>query len=194
MEKNLKTIEHENKMIEEQNEALFMELSGLSRALIRSLANIRLPHMVSSCAHTNLNPLIQTPNIRKKLWFMQPISFRFSLVCWRAPSCSFLLLLSDEIGCCLHHSRSLSPSRTSTATWAPWLTCTPTRTASRAPRTRLCWRASTKLWRASKSESETVRKQRSVTEERRRWRNDVEILYNILKYDSKTKREFRLFK
>lgn len=48
MEKNLKSIEHENKMIEEQNEALFMELSGLSRALIRSLANIRLPHMVSS--------------------------------------------------------------------------------------------------------------------------------------------------
>ncbi|XP_055079215.1 myelin transcription factor 1 [Periophthalmus magnuspinnatus] len=45
MEKNLKNIEHENKMIEEQNEALFMELSGLSRALIRSLANIRLPHM-----------------------------------------------------------------------------------------------------------------------------------------------------
>lgn len=47
MEKNLKSIEHENKMIEEQNEALFMELSGLSRALIRSLANIRLPHLVS---------------------------------------------------------------------------------------------------------------------------------------------------
>lgn len=52
MEKNLKSIEHENKMIEEQNEALFMELSGLSRALIRSLANIRLPHMVSCCLHT----------------------------------------------------------------------------------------------------------------------------------------------
>ncbi|XP_077943774.1 myelin transcription factor 1 isoform X4 [Gasterosteus aculeatus] len=45
MEMNLKTIEHENKMIEEQNEALFAELSGLSRALIRSLANISLPHM-----------------------------------------------------------------------------------------------------------------------------------------------------
>ncbi|XP_056130208.1 LOW QUALITY PROTEIN: myelin transcription factor 1 [Lampris incognitus] len=45
MEKNLKNIQHENKMIEEQNEALFMELSGLSHALIRSLANIRLPHM-----------------------------------------------------------------------------------------------------------------------------------------------------
>uniref|UniRef100_A0AAY4DTT2 Myelin transcription factor 1 domain-containing protein n=1 Tax=Denticeps clupeoides TaxID=299321 RepID=A0AAY4DTT2_9TELE len=47
MEKNLKNIEEENKMIEEQNEALFMELSGLSQALIHSLANIRLPHMVS---------------------------------------------------------------------------------------------------------------------------------------------------
>uniref|UniRef100_A0A8C1KY29 Myelin transcription factor 1b n=1 Tax=Cyprinus carpio TaxID=7962 RepID=A0A8C1KY29_CYPCA len=45
MEKNLKNIEQENKVIEEQNEALFMELSGLSQALIRSLANIRLPHM-----------------------------------------------------------------------------------------------------------------------------------------------------
>ncbi|KAF5909044.1 myelin transcription factor 1-like isoform X3, partial [Clarias magur] len=45
MERNLKNIEQENKIIEEQNEALFMELSGLSRALIRSLANIRLPHL-----------------------------------------------------------------------------------------------------------------------------------------------------
>jgi len=46
MEKNLKNIEEENKIIEEQNEALFLELSGLSQALIQSLANIRLPHMV----------------------------------------------------------------------------------------------------------------------------------------------------
>lgn len=53
MEKNLKSIEHENKMIEEQNEALFMELSGLSHALIRSLANIRLPHMVSYYPYTH---------------------------------------------------------------------------------------------------------------------------------------------
>ncbi|XP_043946325.1 myelin transcription factor 1 isoform X2 [Protopterus annectens] len=45
MEKNLKNIEEENRLIEEQNEALFVELSGLSQALIRSLANIRLPHM-----------------------------------------------------------------------------------------------------------------------------------------------------
>ncbi|XP_063815286.1 myelin transcription factor 1 isoform X2 [Pseudophryne corroboree] len=45
MEKNLKNIEDENKVIEEQNDALFVELSGLSQALIRSLTNIRLPHM-----------------------------------------------------------------------------------------------------------------------------------------------------
>lgn len=40
-------MEEENKQIEERNEALFLELSGLSQALIRSLANIRLPTMVS---------------------------------------------------------------------------------------------------------------------------------------------------
>ncbi|XP_032897243.1 myelin transcription factor 1-like [Amblyraja radiata] len=45
MEKNLKTIEDENKVIEEQNEALFKELAGLSQALIRSLADIKLPQM-----------------------------------------------------------------------------------------------------------------------------------------------------
>ena len=52
MEKNLKSIEQENKVMEEQNEALFMELSGLSHALIRSLTNISLPHMVSTHKHT----------------------------------------------------------------------------------------------------------------------------------------------
>lgn len=40
-------MEEENKQIEERNEALFLELSGLSQALIRSLANISLPTMVS---------------------------------------------------------------------------------------------------------------------------------------------------
>ncbi len=50
MEKNLKSMEEENKLIEEKNEALFMELSGLSQALIRSLTNIRLPQMVSLLA------------------------------------------------------------------------------------------------------------------------------------------------
>uniref|UniRef100_A0A3Q3LIH0 Myelin transcription factor 1 domain-containing protein n=1 Tax=Mastacembelus armatus TaxID=205130 RepID=A0A3Q3LIH0_9TELE len=47
MEKNLKSMEEENKQIEERNKALYVELSGLSQALIRSLANIRLPTMVS---------------------------------------------------------------------------------------------------------------------------------------------------
>ncbi|XP_027144386.1 myelin transcription factor 1 isoform X3 [Larimichthys crocea] len=60
MEKNLKSIEHENKMIEEQNEALFMELSGLSRALIRSLANIRLPHMQEPITEQNFDSYIST--------------------------------------------------------------------------------------------------------------------------------------
>lgn len=50
MEKNLKNMEEENKQIEERNEALFLELSGLSQALIRSLANIRLPTMVNTCS------------------------------------------------------------------------------------------------------------------------------------------------
>lgn len=65
MEKNLKSIEHENKMIEEQNEALFMELSGLSRALIRSLANIRLPHMVSSEVRGQRSALLQPLQSRR---------------------------------------------------------------------------------------------------------------------------------
>ncbi|XP_062282883.1 myelin transcription factor 1 [Scomber scombrus] len=60
MEKNLKTIEHENKMIEEQNEALFMELSGLSRALIRSLTNIRLPHMQEPITEQNFDSYVST--------------------------------------------------------------------------------------------------------------------------------------
>lgn len=58
MEKSLKNIEEENKLIEEQNEALFLELSGLSQALIQSLANIRLPHMVSS-----MGPCGQAPEL-----------------------------------------------------------------------------------------------------------------------------------
>lgn len=49
MENNLKSMEEENKQIEDKNEALFLELSGLSQALIHSLANIRLPTMVSMC-------------------------------------------------------------------------------------------------------------------------------------------------
>ncbi|XP_061544160.1 myelin transcription factor 1-like isoform X7 [Phycodurus eques] len=60
MEKNLKNIEQENKMIEEQNEALFMELSGLSRVLIRSLANIRVPHMQEPITEQNFDSYVNT--------------------------------------------------------------------------------------------------------------------------------------
>lgn len=48
MESNLKTIEEENKLIEQNNESLLKELAGLSQALISSLADIQLPHMVSA--------------------------------------------------------------------------------------------------------------------------------------------------
>lgn len=50
METNLKTIEEENKAIEQQNESLLHELASLSQSLIHSLANIQLPHMVSGGA------------------------------------------------------------------------------------------------------------------------------------------------
>ncbi|XP_030623286.1 myelin transcription factor 1 [Chanos chanos] len=60
MEKNLKNIEQENKLIEEQNEALFMELSGLSQALIRSLANIRLPHLQEPITEQNFDSYVST--------------------------------------------------------------------------------------------------------------------------------------
>ncbi|XP_039604760.1 myelin transcription factor 1-like protein isoform X3 [Polypterus senegalus] len=45
METNLKSIEEENKVIEQQNESLLHELANLSQSLINSLANIQLPHM-----------------------------------------------------------------------------------------------------------------------------------------------------
>lgn len=46
METNLKSIEEENKAIEQQNDSLLHELANLSQSLINSLANIQLPHMV----------------------------------------------------------------------------------------------------------------------------------------------------
>ncbi|KPP78807.1 hypothetical protein Z043_101669 [Scleropages formosus] len=45
METNLKSIEEENKVIEQQNDSLLHELANLSQSLINSLANIQLPHM-----------------------------------------------------------------------------------------------------------------------------------------------------
>ena len=46
MESNLKSVEEENKVIEQQNESLLHELANLSQSLINSLANVQLPHMV----------------------------------------------------------------------------------------------------------------------------------------------------
>ncbi|TNN49741.1 Myelin transcription factor 1-like protein [Liparis tanakae] len=45
MESSLKSIEDENKVIEQQNDSLLHELANLSQSLINSLANIQLPHM-----------------------------------------------------------------------------------------------------------------------------------------------------
>lgn len=87
MEKNLKSIEHENKMIEEQNEALFMELSGLSRALIRSLANIRLPHMVSPHSHPVLIDCAGKSGVLKSVWSLVsvcPPQLRLVFICTTA--------------------------------------------------------------------------------------------------------------
>jgi len=51
METNLKSIEEENKVIEQQNDSLLHELANLSQSLINSLANIQLPHMVRANGH-----------------------------------------------------------------------------------------------------------------------------------------------
>ncbi|XP_026188415.1 myelin transcription factor 1 [Mastacembelus armatus] len=60
MEKNLKSMEEENKQIEERNKALYVELSGLSQALIRSLANIRLPTMQEPLSEQNFDNYVET--------------------------------------------------------------------------------------------------------------------------------------
>ena len=57
MESNLKTIEAENKLIEQNNESLLKELAGLSQALISSLADIQLPQMVSPRPERNCSIL-----------------------------------------------------------------------------------------------------------------------------------------
>lgn len=55
METNLKSIEEENKVIEQQNDSLLHELANLSQSLINSLANIQLPHMVREGTHGSFN-------------------------------------------------------------------------------------------------------------------------------------------
>lgn len=42
----MKSIEEDNKVIEQQNESLLHELANLSHSLTNSLANVQLPHMV----------------------------------------------------------------------------------------------------------------------------------------------------
>ncbi|XP_069544583.1 myelin transcription factor 1-like isoform X2 [Brachyistius frenatus] len=59
MEMNLKNMEEENKEIEGRNETLFLELSGLSQALIRSLTNIRLPTM-EPLSEQNFDSYVET--------------------------------------------------------------------------------------------------------------------------------------
>ena len=61
MECNLKTIEEENKMIEQHNDSLLKELARLSQTLINSLTDIQLPQMVRYCPHHRPPPPTPTP-------------------------------------------------------------------------------------------------------------------------------------
>lgn len=54
MECNLKTIEEENKIIEQHNDSLLKELARLSQALINSLTDIQLPQMVRRTSGWNI--------------------------------------------------------------------------------------------------------------------------------------------
>lgn len=60
MECNLKTIEEENKMIEQHNDSLLQELARLSQALISSLTDIQIPQMVKK------TPFFTTTRFNKK--------------------------------------------------------------------------------------------------------------------------------
>jgi len=60
MESSLKSIEDENKVIEQQNDSLLHELANLSQSLINSLANIQLPHMVRLSAAPPAGALLQS--------------------------------------------------------------------------------------------------------------------------------------
>lgn len=59
MECNLKSIEEENKMIEQHNDSLLKELACLSQALINSLTDIQLPQMVKHLQHPKKHPNLQ---------------------------------------------------------------------------------------------------------------------------------------
>lgn len=68
METNLKSIEEENKVIEQQNDSLLHELANLSQSLINSLANIQLPHMVRNKLTVSLGE-----------WFVKTTFFLYSV-------------------------------------------------------------------------------------------------------------------
>lgn len=53
-------------------------------------------------------------------------------------------------------SRSHCRSRTSTAMWTRWPTCSPTKTATRTRKTGPCWSPSTRRWRASRCDVRTT--------------------------------------
>lgn len=65
MESNLKTIEEENKLIEQNNESLLKELAGLSQALISSLADIQLPQMVQYVCDSEFCTFSKSQRIKK---------------------------------------------------------------------------------------------------------------------------------
>lgn len=63
MECNLKTIEEENKMIEQHNDSLLKELARLSQALINSLTDIQLPQMVGRLTHPPTGLALVLPSL-----------------------------------------------------------------------------------------------------------------------------------
>lgn len=71
MECNLKSIEEENKMIEQHNDSLLKELARLSQALISSLTDIQLPQMVRSSADC---PFSAAPAVLLSLTLCSPIA------------------------------------------------------------------------------------------------------------------------
>lgn len=68
METNLKSMEEENKVIEQQNDSLLHELANLSQSLINSLANIQLPHMVRVSAVPVPHTLNDNTEFITNLW------------------------------------------------------------------------------------------------------------------------------
>lgn len=72
MECNLRTIEEENRMIEQHNDGLLKELARLSQALINSLTDIQLPQMVQWAAR-HLSPVLEERNrfslLRRFHWY-----------------------------------------------------------------------------------------------------------------------------